>query len=147
LPWIALAAVLVLAVVVLVGRSQPDDSAAARTRRVSAQLKCPDCEGESVAVSNTRIARDIRAGIRARIDDGASDDAVLDYYLARYPDARLRPSSDGIGIVAWAVPVVAIVGALGGLWFALRRWSRQPRLAASADDERLVERARSKAAR
>jgi cytochrome c-type biogenesis protein CcmH len=100
-----------------------------------------------VAASNTRTARDIRAGIRERLDDGASEGAVLAYYLARYPDADLRPAGDGIGIVAWAVPVIAIVAALGGLWFALRRWSRQPRLAATDDDERLVERARAKATR
>jgi cytochrome c-type biogenesis protein CcmH len=144
---LALAAVLLVAVVVLVGRSQPDDSVAATTRRIAAQLKCPDCQGESVASSNTRIARDVRAGIRERLAAGQDEDDVLAYYLDRYPDANLQPSGDGIGIVAWAVPVVAIVVALGGLWFALRRWSRQPRLAATDDDERLVERARAKASR
>jgi cytochrome c-type biogenesis protein CcmH len=144
-PWIVLAAVLVVALAVLVTRSQPDDSAAARSARLARQIKCPDCQGESVANSNTAIARDIRREIRARVDNGDRDADVLAYYESRYPDALLTPVGGGIGFVAWGVPAAAIVAALGGLLIALRRWSRQPRLAATADDERLVDRARNEA--
>ena len=49
-------------------------------------------------------------------------------------------------IVAWGVPVVAVV--LGGVGIAvmLRRWSRTPRLPASDEDEAVVTRAREKLA-
>jgi cytochrome c-type biogenesis protein CcmH len=141
-PWAALAAVLLVALGVLVTRSQPDDSVGARTTRLARQIKCPDCQGESVANSNTAIARDIRREIRERVERGERDAEVLAYYESRYPDALLAPGGDGIGIVAWGVPAAAIVAALGGLALALRRWSSQPRLSASADDERLVDRAR-----
>jgi cytochrome c-type biogenesis protein CcmH len=144
-PWLALGAVLVVALAVLVVRSQPDDSVAARSNRIARQIKCPDCEGESVANSNTEIARNIRAEIRRRVASGDSDGAVLAYYASRYPDALLRPRGDGLGALAWAIPVTAIIVALGGIGLALRRWSRAPRLAASADDERLVQRVRTEA--
>jgi cytochrome c-type biogenesis protein CcmH len=142
-PWLALAVVVAVAVTVVVVRSQPDGSDEARAARLARELKCPDCEGETVANSNTRIARDIRAGIRERIADGQGDGEILAYYESRYPNSRTTPAGDGIGVVAWGLPVLVIVGALGGLVLALQRWSRQPRLRASAEDERLVERARA----
>jgi cytochrome c-type biogenesis protein CcmH len=145
-PWIALAAVVVVAVAVLVARSEPDDSVGARSTRIARQLKCPACEGESVADSNTQLARDMRAEIRRRVAAGETDDAIIAYYVDRYPDTSLRPDGDGIGFLVWGIPVIVIVLALGGLGLALRRWSRQPRLAANADDERLVERARGEPA-
>ena len=142
LPWIALAAVLAVCLVVLVARSQPSNSAAARAARLDNELKCPDCQGESIANSNTDSARTIRADVLQRIKDGQSDAQIRAYYVSNYPDILLRPDSHGIGFVAWALPAIVIVAALGGLFVAIRRWSRQPRLAASAEDENLVARAR-----
>src|SRR5262249_13176809 len=142
-PWLALAAVLVVVLSVLVVRSQPSDSVNSRSTRLARQIKCPDCQGESLAKSNTQIAPSIRADIHKRVASGDSDQAILAYYEQRYPDALLSPDSHGVGVVAWGVPVVAIGLALGGIVLALRRWSSQPRLRANADDERLVERART----
>jgi cytochrome c-type biogenesis protein CcmH len=141
-PWAALAAVLVVVVVVLVVRSTPDDSAAARANRLAGEINCPDCAGESVANSNTAAARAIRADLRERVDAGAPDDEILAFYESRFPGSRRTPDSDGVGILVWGIPVVVLVAGFGGIVLALRRWSRQPRLTASADDERLVERAR-----
>ena len=39
-------------------------------------------------------------------------------------------------MVAWGLPVLAIVIGAGGIALAIRRWSRTPRLAATADDDR-----------
>ena len=55
------------AIVVLVVRSRPDDSPAARAARLEHQLACPVCEGQSVADSNAPESRQIRADIPARI--------------------------------------------------------------------------------
>ena len=51
-PWLGLAVVVVIAVVVLVGRSGPSDAPAARAARLENELACPVCTGESVADSN-----------------------------------------------------------------------------------------------
>jgi cytochrome c-type biogenesis protein CcmH len=142
LPWIALAAVLAVCLVVLVARSQPSNSVAARAARLDNELKCPDCQGESIANSNTDSARTIRADVLQRIQAGESDAQIRAYYVSNYPDILLRPDSHGIGFIAWGLPVIVIVAGLGGLFLAMRRWSKQPRLAASAEDETIVARAR-----
>jgi cytochrome c-type biogenesis protein CcmH/NrfF len=41
--------------------------------------------------------------------------------------------------LVWVIPVVAVVIAGVGLWFAFRRWREQPTVHASAADRALVE--------
>jgi cytochrome c-type biogenesis protein CcmH len=142
-PWLALVAVLAIAVVVLVARSGPSHTPAARAARLEGQLACPVCTGESVADSNASASRAIRADIVKRIKAGQGDNAIRDAYVATYGEhVLLTPSNGGLGVVAWGVPIVALVVGAAGIVLALRRWSVTPRLPATADDEAVVERER-----
>jgi cytochrome c-type biogenesis protein CcmH len=142
-PWAGLAVVLVIAVVVLVDRSGPSGTPAARATRLENELACPVCTGESVADSNAPESRAIRVDIVKRIADGQSDEQIRDAYVATYGEhVLLTPSNGGLGVIAWGVPVIALVIGAGGIALALRRSSRTPRLAATAGDEDVVDRAR-----
>jgi cytochrome c-type biogenesis protein CcmH len=142
-PWFALVAVVLVAVVVLVVRSRPDQSPAARAERLEHQLACPVCEGQSVFDSNSPQSDAIRADIPKRIAAGQSDAEIRAFYVSRYTEKILEtPSNSGLGIVAWGVPALAVVLGSAGIVVAVRRWSRVPRLAATAADEEIVRRAR-----
>lgn len=141
--WVALAVVVVVMVVVLFARSGPDNSPRARADRLAHELACPECSGESVADSNSVSARAIRDDIPHRIAQGESDAQIRAAYVSQYGERiLLTPSGSGIGVVAWMVPVGALLLGLFGIGFALRRWSRTPRLHASAEDEEIVAHAR-----
>jgi cytochrome c-type biogenesis protein CcmH len=142
-PWIALAVVVVVALVVVVVRSRPSDSPAARAERLTRELACPVCEGQSVADSNAPESREIRADIPRRIAAGQSDADIRAFYVSRYGShILLTPANGGIGLVAWMLPVGALLLGALGLVVAFRRWSRTPRLAATAEDEAIVQSAR-----
>ena len=141
LPWLLLGVIVASALVVLVVRSQPSHSDEARARRLERELACPVCTGESVAESNAPEARAIRDDIRDRIDDGQSDSEIIDAYAAVYGERILLNPADH-ALVAWGLPVVAVIAGAAGVVVALRRWSREPRLPATAEDEVLVARAR-----
>jgi cytochrome c-type biogenesis protein CcmH len=144
-PWAILGVVAVVALVALAVRSQPSDSPSSRAARLSRQLACPVCEGQSVADSNAPEARQIREDIPRRIEAGESDQQIRDAYVRAYGDrVLLTPDSSGIGFVAWAIPAGVLVLGAAGILLALRRWSRTPRLAATADDEAIVERERGR---
>ncbi len=144
--WAALALVVVVMVVVLVARSNPDNSPKARADRLAHELACPECSGESVADSNSVSARAIRDDIPQRIAQGQSDAQIRAAYVAQYGEkVLLTPSGSGIGVVAWMLPVGALLLGLFGIGFALRRWSRAPRLHATAQDEEIVAHAREEA--
>ena len=143
LPWGVLAVDGVAAFVVVAARSQPSNSPAARADRLAHELRCPTCESEAVANSQAPAAVAIRIDIRKRIAAGESDAEIRAAVVKVYTQyVLLSPDTHGIGLIVWAVPIGALILGGGGLAIALRRWSRQPRLAASAADEELVARAR-----
>jgi cytochrome c-type biogenesis protein CcmH len=142
-PWLALALVVAVGVVVLVVRSRPDNSPAARAARLERQLACPVCEGQSVADSNSPQSRAIREDIPRRIAAGQSDAEIRQYYVSRYTERILEtPSNSGLGIIAWGLPALAVILGALSIGVAVRRWSRAPRLKATDEDEDIVRRAR-----
>jgi cytochrome c-type biogenesis protein CcmH len=102
-------------------------SAAERTSHLAKELRCPTCRGLSVADSDAKAAEAIQDEIRARVDAGQSDDEIRRFLVSRYgEDILLKPRSSGVTGLVWALPVVALVAAGGGLAFAFRRWSAGP---------------------
>lgn len=147
LPWVALVAALAVALVVATRPASKDDSVEARVERITEQLRCPTCQGLSVADSPSSTARAISDDVHRRVEAGESDDAVKAAYVERYGEwILLRTPSSGIGAVVWALPVAAVVVAGAGLFLTFRRWRRVPELRATAADERLVADARRRPA-
>ncbi|MCZ7534958.1 MAG: cytochrome c-type biogenesis protein CcmH [Acidimicrobiia bacterium] len=125
-PWLALAALLALSLSVVAVRSAPDDSAAARAGRLTRELRCPTCQGLSVADSNDPSSEAIRADVRERIEAGESDGEIRASYVALYGETiLLRPEGGGLGAIVWGLPVAVLVAGAGGIAFALRRGRAQ----------------------
>jgi cytochrome c-type biogenesis protein CcmH len=143
-PWIVLG-VLVVAVLTFVAvDSQPSRSPAARAARLAHELRCPTCESESVADSQSPASAAIRADIKRRVNAGESDGEIKAFYVGKYTQyILLSPDSHGIGLFVWAAPIAVLILGGGGLALALRRWSHEPRLTATAADEALVAKARN----
>jgi cytochrome c-type biogenesis protein CcmH len=111
-----------------------------RTTNLAESVKCPTCRSQSVAESEAPIAREIRADIANRLEAGESDDDIRDYLVSRYgQEILLTPPSSGVAGLVWVIPVVAVVLAGVGLWFAFRRWQEAPTVHASSADRDLVE--------
>ncbi|MDH4145102.1 MAG: cytochrome c-type biogenesis protein CcmH [Acidimicrobiia bacterium] len=109
-----------------------------RAQSIWAEVGCPVCEGQSVAQSNAAVATAIRTEVRRQIDEGATDDQILDYLADRYgEEVLLTPRGEGIGVLVWALPVVAAAAAALALGFVFRRW-RDDAPSASDDDRALV---------
>jgi cytochrome c-type biogenesis protein CcmH len=143
LPWLALAAVVVVMLAIVVWPSGGKPSAAERARSIGSELRCPDCESQSIAQSSTGTARAARADIRQRIAAGQSDADIRQAYIDKFGDSiLLKPSSGGLGILVWGLPVVVLVLGGGGLVLALRRWRREPHLHPTDADRELVQQAR-----
>ena len=145
LPWFVLAIVVIASLAVLVLRSRPSNSPAARAERLEHQLACPVCDGQSVADSNSPQSQAIRDDIPRRIAAGQSDSEIRAYYVSRYTEKILEtPSNSGLGIVAWGLPALAVILGAASIFVAVRRWSRTPRLTASDEDEEVVRKARER---
>ena len=80
-PMVALAPLSALAV-------QPDEvlddpALEARARALSTGLRCVVCRNESIDESNAELARDMRIILRERLVAGDSDEAAVQYLVAR----------------------------------------------------------------
>jgi cytochrome c-type biogenesis protein CcmH len=101
------------------GEMLKDPGLEARARVVSKQLRCVQCQNETIDESNAEIARDMRLLVRERITSGDSNDQIMAYMTSRYGDyVRLQPRLMPRTYLLWFGPAVVL---LLGMWAALRR--------------------------
>jgi cytochrome c-type biogenesis protein CcmH len=106
LAWILTAG---LAAFVVVFTLTAPDPAEDRARALGSLIRCPVCQGESIADSPSQTARDMMDLIEERIDQGLSDQQILDELLASYSGALLLdPPVAGSTLWLWLAPVAAL---------------------------------------
>jgi cytochrome c-type biogenesis protein CcmH len=140
-PWLAMAVILVIALVVGTLASSAPQTNADRVMAISRTLKCPVCDGESVAESNADASLQIRADIAKRLDQGQTADQIRAYYASpdRYgPGVLLTPSSSGVSSLVWIIPVIALVISMAVLVALFRRWKVRGDVHATEADRELV---------
>ena len=89
------------------------------TDEVTSLMRCPVCQGLSVADSPTLSAQAMMAEIRDLLAAGYSDEQVIEYFERSYGEfIRLAPKARGFNLVVWIAPAVAL---LLGFLLVLRR--------------------------
>jgi cytochrome c-type biogenesis protein CcmH len=137
-----MAAVLVVALVAGMG-SRDEPTRAERAQNFAETVRCPTCRSQSVGESDAPIAVALRAEIERRFAEGQNEEQVRQYLLETSDEEiQLVPPKTGIGSLVWVLPVAGLLGALGALAFAFRRWKLEPAPSGpSAADRDLVARA------
>lgn len=137
--WAVLALVSMTALLIGTLRAPGAATPEERVTGLARSIKCPTCQGESVAESDAGPSREIRRDIAVRVQQGESDDEIRAYYADRYGDQiLLTPPRSGLGALVWVIPVLVGLGAVAGLVMAFRRWRAEPKLIATEDDRALV---------
>lgn len=94
----------------------------ARAREISAGLRCPVCQSESIDESSAPISRDLRLLVRERLVAGDSNGEAVEYIVARFGEyVLLRPDSRGVNMVLWLAAPAMLLTALGLGWVTIRR--------------------------
>jgi cytochrome c-type biogenesis protein CcmF len=107
---------------------------------------CGSCGKEPIGTCTCSVAAGVRKEIAALVDEGKSEDEIVQHFIAKYGSQELlgAPLDQGIGRFAWLFPY--LVGASGAvvIGFAAVRWSRRqdtaPAEAGQAGDPALDER-------
>lgn len=116
----------------------PDPALEARARAISQMLRCPVCQNENIDDSDAGIARDLRLLVRERLVAGDTDDAVVDYVVARYGEfVLLTPPAQGANLLLWAAGPLLLLAGAGIAATALRRRA-QPEAGLSGEEEARV---------
>lgn len=134
---------LLLALIALVGATwsyilialPPQQTLDQRAYAVAEQLKCPVCQNESVAGSSASIAEQMRQVIRQQLQEGKTEQQILQYFADHYgKQILLTPPTQGFHLLAWLMPVAMLLVGLGLLGLIGREWRSQngPRLSTHA---------------
>ena len=107
-----------------------------RVHDVASQLKCPVCQGESVADSPSTISQQMRAVIRQQLQQGQSQQQIIQYFVSRYGNSILwSPPKQGFTMLAWIIPIAILLGGALLLVLVLRGWLAAGRASRRATDE------------
>ena len=128
--WIIVAAILAVGLAIAWSARPQPLTAAARADRISAELRCPVCQGLSVQDSPSETARSMRALVAQRVAEGRTDDEIRAEFQQSYGDWILLspPLLSPSGLV-WLAPLAAVAA---GAWLAWRR-ARAPALATTGN--------------
>lgn len=78
-------------------------------RAITTRLRCPVCQGESVADSPSQNAQEITTLVQQQLQSGWTDAQVEQYFVDRYGDwILLDPPRSGTTLWLWVAPVVAL---------------------------------------
>jgi len=92
----------------------PDPALQARYLTLTHELRCMQCQNESLADSPVGLAADLRREVRDQLLAGKSDDQIRAWMSARYGDFILfRPRYSLRNAWLWGAPgVLLLIGAL-----------------------------------
>lgn len=108
------------------------------TDELTSTMRCPVCQGLSIADSDTAIAMAMKEEVRQFLAAGYTDEQVLAYFEASYGEfIRLEPKPTGFNLLVWIAPIGVL---LLGLMLVIRRLRSapptpsEPSIADPADD-------------
>jgi len=105
------------------GSALLDPPREARVQALGKQLRCPMCQGLSIADSGSSAARAQMDKVRELVAAGKTDQEIRDFFISRYGEwALLDPPASGMNLLVWVLPLALLVG--GG--FAIARTMRRP---------------------
>ena len=81
-----------------------------QAQSIDRTLICPVCPGETIDQAQVELARQMRTVVREKLAEGMTRDDVLQFFVERYGESVLAaPPREGFNLIAWIVPVVAVV--------------------------------------
>jgi len=95
-----------------------DPEMQARYERLISEVRCLQCQNQSIKDSNVSLAADLRREIARMIEEGQTDEEIAEFLVTRYGEFALyRPRTTGKTMVLWLAPFLLVL--FGG--FALAR--------------------------
>lgn len=120
-----------------------DESLRPRYQQLIQELRCPKCQNQNLADSNSPISVDLRSQVQRLLEEGKSNAEIKTYLSDRYSDFILyRPQVKQNTWALWLAPIVLL---LIGLLILVRIFQRQKTAAvdkapvSAQDQERLRE--------
>ncbi|MBN3262082.1 cytochrome c-type biogenesis protein [Pectobacterium brasiliense] len=99
-----------------------NDTQEQQFRELTMQLRCPKCQNNSIADSNSMIASDMRQKVYELMQQGQTKEQVVDYMVGRYGYfVTYEPPITPFTLLLWLLPALFLAA---GAWMIIRRARR-----------------------
>ncbi|MBN3146501.1 cytochrome c-type biogenesis protein [Pectobacterium brasiliense] len=99
-----------------------NDTQEQQFRELTMQLRCPKCQNNSIADSNSMIASDMRQKVYELMQQGQTKEQVVDYMVDRYGYfVTYEPPITPFTILLWLLPALFLAA---GAWMITQRARR-----------------------
>jgi cytochrome c-type biogenesis protein CcmH len=113
-----------------------DPELQARYERLISEVRCLQCQNQSIKDSNVTLAADLRREIARMIEEGKTDEDIADFLVTRYGDFALyRPRMTGKTLILWIAPFLLVLLGVFALMRVVRHRMAMP-VGDEADDGR-----------
>lgn len=116
-----------------------NDAERQRFRDLTTELRCPKCQNQDLADSNAPIAADLRKQIYAQLQQGKSNQQIVDYMVDRYGEfVRYKPEVSERTWLLWFGPAALLllgVGVIGVIVVRRRRPAATTSTTLSAEEQ------------
>lgn len=111
-----------MAMLAQAGQTARDQELLDREMALAAQLRCVVCQNQTVAESRAPMAEDMRREIRNQLEQGHSNEQVINFFEQRYGSfVRYNPPWKPSTWLLWSAPFLAALGGFVLLHRTLRR--------------------------
>jgi cytochrome c-type biogenesis protein CcmH len=108
------------------GSSPLEPALEVRVQKLGKELRCPTCQGMSIADSPASVARAQLDKIRGLVSAGKTDDEVRSYFVARYGEwILLNPKAAGFNWLVWLGPALLLIVGFAVIVRQIKRYPRQ----------------------
>jgi len=116
-----------------------DPKLEARARTIGKELRCLQCQNESIDDSDAPLAHDLRLVVRQRLRAGDSDEAVKRYVVARYGTyVLLKPPFEAETYALWFGPLILLAAGGAAVFLFYRRRNAPPTPLSDEERRRLA---------
>lgn len=93
-----------------------------RTNEVGALLRCPVCQGMSVADSKAEMAVNMKGQVRELLQRGYTEEQILKYFELSYGQfVLLEPKFEGVNTLVWLLPLGALLIGAAIVFIVIRK--------------------------
>lgn len=87
-----------------------DEVTKIRFQALSKELRCPKCQNQNLADSNSPIATDLRRELYGLLQQGKADSEIVTFMVSRYGEYVLyRPRVSSLTYILWFGPALLIL--------------------------------------
>ena len=100
-----------------------------RTRAVelAKSLRCPQCQNQNLVESNSPIAYDLRIEVYKMVDEGKSNQQIIDTMTARFGNfVNYKPPFQWNTALLWLLPILLLIGAFALILFSTKKSEGEP---------------------